>query len=135
MVVGATVSGGRLRHEAWSGLCGVVSWGGVEAVEPAALVPKPRWTFVPQCATMATMSALLEKIRSDVSLLPIEEQQTLAVELFDAAWGAYEPAAEVDAAWDAEVAKRAEEIRTGKATVIPWATVQSEMAKEFGWDK
>lgn len=81
------------------------------------------------------MSALLEKIRSDVSLLPIEEQQALAVDLFDASWGAYESATEVEAAWDAEVTKRADEIRTGKATVIPWATVQTDLAKEFGWEK
>ena len=84
---------------------------------------------------MGTMSTLLEKIRSDVSLLPIEEQQVLAVDLLDVAWGAYEPAAEVEAAWNAEITKRADEIRTGKATVIPWTTVQTDLAKEFGWDK
>jgi aconitase B len=80
------------------------------------------------------MSALLEKIRSDVSLLPIEEQQALAVDLLDAAWGGYEPSAEVAAAWDAEIAKRAAEIRSGQATVIPWATVHHDLAKEFGWE-
>jgi putative addiction module component (TIGR02574 family) len=84
---------------------------------------------------MGTVSALLEKIRSDVCLLPIEEQQVLAVDLFDASWGAYEPASEVEVAWNAEVTKRADEIHSGKATVIPWTTVQTDLAKEFGWDK
>ena len=81
------------------------------------------------------MSALLEKIRSEVSLLPIEEQQALAVDLFDASWGPYDSADEAEAAWDVEAAKRADEIRTGQASVLPWATVRAGLATKFGWDK
>lgn len=79
------------------------------------------------------MSALLERIRSDVSLLPVEEQQALAVDLLDSSWGAYETAIDVESAWAVEIATRAEEIRTGKASLVQWSAVEADLAKEFGW--
>ena len=96
---------------------------------------QPGWTLRQAGATISTMSTLLERIRSDVRLLTAEEQRALAVDLFDASWGPYDPAAEVKAAWDAEITSRAEDIRAGNADVIPWASVQADLAKEFGWDK
>ena len=81
------------------------------------------------------MSALLEKVRLDASQLPQEEKQLLAIELIDSAWGGYESQEAVDAAWDSEIAKRVEEVRSGAVELQPWTSVRTSLAKEFGWDK
>lgn len=81
------------------------------------------------------MSALLERLRNEASQLPIAEQQALAMGLLDVSWGPYEPISAVQHAWDLEVTKRAQEIREGRVELAPWSTVQTELAKEFGWDK
>ena len=81
------------------------------------------------------MSAQLEKVRLEAHQLTPDEQQVLAVELIDSAWGDYELDDVVQRAWDAELAKRAEDIRTGRVQAIPWDTVRAELANEFGWDK
>ena len=87
------------------------------------------------CAIIRAMSALLERLRNEASQLPIAEQQALALELLDGTWGQYEPVSVVQDAWDIEIAKRAEEIREGRVELTLWSTVQSDLAKEFGWDK
>ena len=81
------------------------------------------------------MSALLEKVRLDASQLPQEEKQLLAIELIDSAWGDYDSQDAVEAAWDTEIAKRVEEVRSGAVKLQPWETVKTSFAKEFGWDK
>ena len=80
------------------------------------------------------MSVLLERIRAEVRGLPLEEQQALALDLLDAGHGTYEPADQVSAAWDAEIARRADEIRQGVVVPVPWSQVQADLAREFGWN-
>ena len=80
------------------------------------------------------MCALLEKIRVEVRKLPLEEQQALALDLLDAALGTYEPAEQVSAAWDAEIARRADEIRQSVVVPVPWSQVQADLAREYGWN-
>lgn len=81
------------------------------------------------------MSALLEKVRLDASQLPQEEKQLLAIELIDSAWGDYESQEAVAAAWDCEIAKRVDEVRSGAVELQNWNSVKASLAKEFGWDK
>ncbi|MGI8605396.1 MAG: addiction module protein [Verrucomicrobiales bacterium] len=83
----------------------------------------------------SNMSAQLEKVRRETRQLPLDEQQRLAVELIDSAWGEYEPEEQAKAGWDAEIAKRAEDVRTGKIQTIRWEAIHGDLTKEFGWDK
>jgi putative addiction module component (TIGR02574 family) len=80
------------------------------------------------------VSALLENARLALQGLSSDEKLLLGVELIDAACGAEEIAVAADA-WDEEIRRRVDEIRSGKAKLVPWETVLSETNRRFGWDK
>lgn len=84
------------------------------------------------------MSALLEKVRAETFLLPTEEKLLLGVELIDSACLADDPAESresVSEAWDAEIRRRVEDIRSGKVKTVPWDVVLAQANARFGWDK
>lgn len=80
------------------------------------------------------VSALLENARLALQGLSSDEKMLLGVELIDGVCGT-EGEAEVAAAWDEEIRRRVEEIRTGKAKLVAWDTVIAETNQRFGWDK
>jgi putative addiction module component (TIGR02574 family) len=43
------------------------------------------------------------------------------------------PADEVEAAWDAEIRRRVEEIEFGRAKLVPWEQVLKGINERFGW--
>jgi putative addiction module component (TIGR02574 family) len=44
-----------------------------------------------------------------------------------------EPQEVVDAAWDAEILRRVEDIELGRAELIPWEQVLRQIDERFGW--
>lgn len=81
------------------------------------------------------MSALLERIRSEARQLSADEQQTLALDLLDAAEGVHDTTTEVTAAWEIEISRRAAEIRSGAVNMVSWERLQGSIREEFGWKK
>ena len=65
------------------------------------------------------MNATLERIRNEAKTLSAHERELLLVALdYDLHGDAAEEAAEVEAAWDEEIEKRAAEVAAGKATLL-----------------
>jgi len=56
--------------------------------------------------------------------LPADERAALANLLFDTLEGSSES---VQEAWDAEVARRIEELKAGKAVTVPWEELHREL--------
>ncbi len=54
------------------------------------------------------------------------------VDLADKLWASAHSAAEVDAAWEAEIERRIRQIDGGEVQCIPWETVMAEMRGKFG---
>ncbi len=70
-----------------------------------------------------------EKIRHLAIALPYDERAKLSEELW---WSLHPPAEdlpqeEIDAAWDAEIKRRVEEIKSGTAQTIPLEQAIAEM--------
>jgi putative addiction module component (TIGR02574 family) len=55
--------------------------------------------------------------------LPAEERAELATSLIDSLDNASDP--DVEAAWQEEIARRLEDVRAGRARLIPWDEVRS----------
>jgi putative addiction module component (TIGR02574 family) len=68
------------------------------------------------------VSELLER----ALLLPLEDQEILANTLISNLGS--ETSQEVQAAWDDEIKRRLDEIRSGKAKMIPWEEVRRRAA-------
>jgi len=77
------------------------------------------------CVMTRQSSALLKKALA----LPAEEREALAVSLMDSLNHAMDP--NVEAAWDREIARRIEELDSGKVKAIPWETVRRGMAAKL----
>jgi len=58
--------------------------------------------------------------------LPVDERAALANTLLDTLDGTTESAS-VHEAWDAEVARRIEDLKAGKAVTVPWEELHSEL--------
>jgi putative addiction module component (TIGR02574 family) len=56
--------------------------------------------------------------------LPVEERAALANTLFDSLSPVEES---VEEAWDQEVARRIEDLKTGKAVTVPWEQLRREL--------
>lgn len=60
--------------------------------------------------------------------LPIEERAALANTLLDSLETTNESVAQsVEEAWDHEVARRIEDLKTGKAVTVPWEQLHREL--------
>ena len=53
-------------------------------------------------------------------------------EMGDSRCRSADPTAEVDAAWQVEIARRAQQIDSGEVECIPWETVMAEMRAKYG---
>jgi putative addiction module component (TIGR02574 family) len=69
------------------------------------------------------VSELLKRALS----LPIDERAALANALLDSLDAADESAAGSEEAWDREVARRIEDLNTGKAVTVPWEQLHREL--------
>ena len=60
--------------------------------------------------------------------LPVDERAALANTLLDSLETVHESAASsVEDAWDQEVARRIEDLKTGKAVTVPWEQLHREL--------
>jgi putative addiction module component (TIGR02574 family) len=71
------------------------------------------------------MSTLLERLREQAKELSDDERCILGAELLEPVNG--EEAAEIEKAWDEEILRRVEEIRSGKVQMIPMEEVFTEL--------
>ncbi len=69
------------------------------------------------------MSLTIEQLKAEAMRLSPEERADLA----DWLWVSATPRAEVEAAWDAEIARRVAEIDAGTAKLIPAEEVMAEI--------
>jgi putative addiction module component (TIGR02574 family) len=53
-------------------------------------------------------------------------------DLADKLWLSVHSREEVDAAWDAEIARRIQQVDSGEVECIPWETVMAELRAKFG---
>jgi len=75
------------------------------------------------------MSATVEKLKSELAGLTVQERAHVADFLLHSLEGQRDADAEV--AWDAELERRAEMIRSGKATGEPAEKVFAELRERF----
>ena len=71
---------------------------------------------------MSQMTPEVSKLLERALELSIEEQEALADSLISSLGGKVEEG--VTAAWDAEIARRIEELDSGKVKTIPWEAVR-----------
>jgi len=73
------------------------------------------------------MSLTIEQIKSEAMNLSPDDRADLA----DWLWVSATPRAEVEAAWDAEIARRIAEIDAGTATLIPAEEVMARIEEKL----
>jgi putative addiction module component (TIGR02574 family) len=71
---------------------------------------------------MAQMTSEVSKLLEQALSLSVEEQEALADSLISNLGGKVDEG--VQAAWDAEIAKRIAELDSGRAKTVPWAEVR-----------
>ena len=71
---------------------------------------------------MAQMTSEVSKLLERALSLSVEEQEALADSLISNLGGKVDEG--VQAAWDAEIAKRIAELDSGRAKTVPWAEVR-----------
>ncbi len=54
------------------------------------------------------------------------------VEVADTRWPSADSKEEVDTAWEAEIARRIQQIDSGDVECIPWEAVMAELRRKFG---
>jgi putative addiction module component (TIGR02574 family) len=72
------------------------------------------------------MSPEISDLLQRALALPIDERAALANTLLDSLEGTSESVS-VQEAWDEEVARRIEELKTGKAVTVPWEELHREL--------
>ena len=75
------------------------------------------------------MSIQAEELKSKLALLPQDERAALAEFLLLSLEGVSDT--DVEAAWDAELERRAQDIQNGSATGEPWEKVIEELRARF----
>jgi len=73
------------------------------------------------------MNARVDQLLHEAMSLPETERVALADALYASLDGLPEDQSEVEAAWDSEIARRVDEIRAGKAKLIPLDEVRSNL--------
>ncbi len=76
------------------------------------------------------MSELLAELSQRAQALPPFEREQLLETLLASLAESADPA--IDAAWDAEIRRRVDEVRRGVATLVPAAEVFSEVRRTIG---
>lgn len=83
---------------------------------------------------MAQMTSLALEVVEKALTLSAREREMIVARLVESLGD--EPAEEgVEAAWDVEIARRVEDIRSGRVKTIPGEQVLRELAEEFPDDK
>jgi putative addiction module component (TIGR02574 family) len=70
----------------------------------------------------------MEIIEAEAMKLSPGERADLA----DKLWLSVHSQEEVDAAWDAEIARRIRQIDSGEVECVPWETVMAELRAKYG---
>jgi putative addiction module component (TIGR02574 family) len=70
------------------------------------------------------MSPEVDELLKRAMALPPEDRGALAASLLDSLDECLEVDVDVEAAWQQEIARRMEEVRSGKVKTIPWREVQ-----------
>ena len=78
------------------------------------------------------MSTDLEEIAAAALALSEEDRADLLVRLMESLDGP--PDADVEQAWADEIARRLEEVRSGKETPVPWAEVRKRLIEDADGD-
>jgi putative addiction module component (TIGR02574 family) len=78
--------------------------------------------------TEATMPSPIEIIEAEAMKLSPSERADLA----DKLWLSVHSKEEVEAAWDAEIARRIQEMDAGEVEGIPWEAVMAELRAKLG---
>ncbi len=76
------------------------------------------------------MALTREQLEREALALPDEERITLGEALL---LSVPKAGIEIDEEWDAEIARRVDEIRSGKIEGIPYATVRRNLHQKLGW--
>ncbi|MDP1649439.1 MAG: addiction module protein [Rubrivivax sp.] len=74
------------------------------------------------------MPTPIEIVEAQAMKLTPNERADLA----DKLWLSVNSKDEVDAAWEAEIARRIQQIDSGEVGYIPWETVMAELRAKFG---
>ena len=74
------------------------------------------------------MTTPIQAVEAQAMKLTPSERADLA----DKLWLSVNSREEVDAAWDAEIARRIEQIDSGEVECVPWETVMAEMRAKYG---
>lgn len=74
------------------------------------------------------MPTSIAHIEAEAMKLSPEERADLAEKL----WHSVHSTEEVEAAWDAEIARRVRQIDAGEVECVPWDTVMAELRAKFG---
>lgn len=74
------------------------------------------------------MPSPMEIIEAEAMKLSPGERADLA----DKLWLSVHSQEEVDAAWDAEIARRIQQIDSGEVECVPWETVMAELRAKYG---
>ncbi len=76
------------------------------------------------------MTEAAEKLKAELAALPVEDRAELAHFLLESIDEETDP--EAEAAWDAELARRAEEIKSGKAVGVPGEEALRRLREKYG---
>jgi putative addiction module component (TIGR02574 family) len=74
------------------------------------------------------MTTQVDRLSAEAMKLSARERADLA----DRLWFSVNAAAEVEAAWDAEIERRIEQIAKGEVTSVPWDDVMADLRRRFG---
>ena len=74
------------------------------------------------------MPTPIEIVEAEAMKLTPRERADLA----DKLWVSAQSEEDVDAAWDAEIARRIRQIDSGEVECLPWDTVMSDLRVKFG---
>jgi putative addiction module component (TIGR02574 family) len=77
------------------------------------------------------MNEVVDKLKEELAVLPVADRAALASFLLSSLDDEEDDPAEVEAAWDAELAQRMEEMQSGKVVGIPAAEVLEEMRRKY----
>ena len=74
------------------------------------------------------MSTSVQIVEAEAMKLTPSERADLA----DRLWLSVNTKDEVDAAWEAEIARRIQQIDSGEVECVPWETVMTELRAKYG---
>ena len=77
------------------------------------------------------MTSRAQDILRDALALPVDERADVAAELLASLDAGTEEPAEVEAAWAAEIEKRARRVMSGESEGIPWEEVRARAEAEL----